>query len=382
MKPMRSSDLDLDDDGVVVVEASTVEAALTVVRERCGPEAVIIKAEKIRSKGIGGFFCKELFRVVVASPDAARVPMSDSSPAMGNEAVDVVLQKVEADEKVGAGRNVGADQNTGGPSFGEALQAELTARARRPATASEIANGDPRLTTLMFQRKAVEAETIDIREPQDRAASTLAREYVPELEAQRLPLGHPIDEWAPRSGPIRWSVDNLSRIGLPYRLIRDLADLDPTDDLAWVYRLAESAAPLCGTMPDRSLVLVGHDVSTASAHMGVPEVTHLASPSVEGDLAVSMANGPEAGRYLERIRAGRPVHLLCDDLQMSDRLLGDDAIVAAIEVVSCAPGLLVDALQAVVVTGAVLGYLVSEHEIVRVTPFELALAVRALLPRR
>ena len=261
---MGTPDLDVRDDGSFVVEAPTAEAALEAVRDKFGPEASIVDAELVQSKGLAGFFSKQLYRVRVLAPELARplagpgvsagrpsgpehaaaatrsagpsaaVPIDDGGredaplKAMSlmtppvddpvDQAVDVVLRRVEAGEE------------TGTRSFGEALHAELAARGVRPALDAEIASGDPRLREMVVQRDRAVSGTVDIRDgalfeparfpagppvasPPERKAlpvpppaaifSQRVEKYAArdETTGNRGPLGGPTGEWAPGAGP-------------------------------------------------------------------------------------------------------------------------------------------------------------------------------------
>ncbi len=65
-------------------EGPDLEALLTQVQQECGDEATILEANKLRTGGVGGFFARERFEVIVALPegatDAASVTMPASAP--------------------------------------------------------------------------------------------------------------------------------------------------------------------------------------------------------------------------------------------------------------------------------------------------------------
>lgn len=472
---MGSPDLELREDGSVVVEAPSVESALEAVQRHCGPDAMIVDAEKVQTKGIAGFFSKQLYRVHVAPAAVAaeaRAPQPATTAATGaapspdrtatetadeqavfdaSQAVDVVLRRIEAGEH---------HPHT---SFGEALHAELAARGQAPSRAEpapprepardattagpttpppapnpHAAHGDvadapsadpawsaagarhdtgtepamhaidPTLGTdervrtyedLIRQRAALlgsPGATIDLRDrhapgggaDHARATGGEAGSGVtpsaptgPARATGRHPLGRPVDEWVPGAGPVRWSLDQLSRLGLPYRLISALGDLDPADDLAWVYRLAESAAPLCGCMPDEAMVLVGRESECIAGPMGIETTAYPHPPSYDGDAAVAVDGFADAVPFLQRIRAGRPLHVLVDGSGFGIELLDPGRCDVPVAVVSMTRDALALGLQAAVATDGVLGYFVADDHLVRITPFELALAVRGRMPR-
>jgi len=421
---MGTSDLDVRDDGSFVVEAPTAQAALEAVRARFGPEANIVDAELVQSKGIAGFFSKQLYRVrvlvpgvvapaagptVSGAPDHSQSAGSAAAPLKSmslmaaadepvEQAVDVVLRRVEAGEE------------TGHMSFGEALHAELAARGVRQAHEGEIASGDPRLREMVIQRDCAVSGTVDVRdeavsqpvddvltdESRDPAAAqapvpppaalfslgTVDPDERQEVVSGRGHLGRPLDEWAPGSGPVLWSVEQLSAVGLDPAMIAAFSALDPADDLGWVYRLSEALSPVCAPMPDEALLFVGHDVDVASSQMGITAVSYPETPGYDGDAAVSMGpEGVSAMSYIGHVRAGRQLHVVCDGTGWIDDLLRYEPVSCAVRVVSTTRPALGEAIRAAVTVGGVLGYFLEVDRLIRITPFELALGVRSLLPR-
>ncbi|MFZ4515037.1 MAG: hypothetical protein ACOYN3_01875 [Acidimicrobiia bacterium] len=61
-------------------EGPDIQALLTQVQHECGPDATIIEANKLRSGGIGGFFSRERFEVIV---DTSNLPISTTNGADG-----------------------------------------------------------------------------------------------------------------------------------------------------------------------------------------------------------------------------------------------------------------------------------------------------------
>ena len=446
---MKSPDLELHDDGTVVVEAPSVESALEAVRDHCGPDATIVEAERVQSKGIGGFFSKQLFRVRVSATPATQdasgtlpantlppntlprtTVAAPAPPTAGDEpvaadvgaAVDVVLRQVEAGETPGERtfgealhaqlRNDVIDLRDSSPlldtppappadpmpnpgvdtSHPAAAWNEMTTTSPMPAeppvmsepvvTPERIRPPEP----TQFEPPRVDPAQFEAAQFETAAPEQPPVEPNPFVETARQPLGRPLDEWVAGSGPVRWSVDQLSRLGFPYRLIEGLAHLDPEDDLAWVFRLAEAAGGLCGTMPQEAMLMVGSDLAPLSQCMDVDHFTYPDPPSYEGDAAVSLQSLVASDGFIRNVGAGRPVHLVCDAtgfgaevLDAPDPWLGHTR--SGIAVVSTTVDALALALQVAVATSSVLGYIIDGSRLVRVTPFELALAVRSQLPR-
>ena len=65
----------------LLLEGSDLETLLLRVRAEMGPQAKVIKAERVRTGGVGGFFAKERFELTVEMPDAAvGVGILDTEP--------------------------------------------------------------------------------------------------------------------------------------------------------------------------------------------------------------------------------------------------------------------------------------------------------------
>jgi hypothetical protein len=75
----RDPQVDQRPDGSVVVEAATPQGALDAVADVLGPEAQIQRAARVERGGVGGFFRREVFRVVAAPPDGG-TGQPESSP--------------------------------------------------------------------------------------------------------------------------------------------------------------------------------------------------------------------------------------------------------------------------------------------------------------
>ena len=447
-------------DGTIVVEAPSVEAALAAVAEQVGPYGTIIGAERVSKGGIGGFFSKQTYRVLVrrdpiddptprrfseadirsvVEGTAAMVEDAPRSPAVSTQpvstqpvstqrvpaqpvsaqrvfaepepmaAVDRVLGQVEASEtRVVATSAIDSDETLSAQpqTFGEALRAQLQARKIAPvvelaaqplidlrATTSEPVAVQPSEVTVDLAEVIVDlAEvTVDLTTaPVPALVSVAAASAAPSGTSApappapptatapgstqpRMPLGRPLDDCATGTGVVEWSADALSRVGLPYSLIRPLADLDSRDDLAWVFRLSEMVAGMCGPLPTGDVVLAGHDVGTLADRTGLAVTVAPERPAASGSVAIELDITSDTLPYLEFSRAGRALHLHCGGIV--------EAAPRDVAAVSWSDKFLGGALHVAIETGATLGYIVRADELIRVTPFELALAIRSRLPR-
>ncbi len=414
-------DLDQRPDGTVVVEAPSVEAALEAVERRFGPDATIVDAERLNTRGVGGFFSKQSYRVVVkadteigfpevrdhvatpgplvpemdldSDPASMSVSVSPNDPFddIDSAAVDHVLEQIERFDA------------EDGRTFGEVLRAQLQNRpaldgsSMAPAdviidlretqvpTPSNVSAMPPDAGGEYPLRPGYVASDHEII---DKAASTFSPSERPgplvaapigearDLEfcaAERQPLAQPVDDCPDGTGRVMWSVDSLSRLGVPFRLISQLSDLDPGDELAWVYRLSEVASVLCGPLPDKGSVFVGRSAAGLADLLQVDVYSASDIPEFEGDIAVSGDPDADIASYAAKVSAGRGIHLVIDNGPL--RIRGD------IAAVSWTDDTLSEALHVALSTGATLGYRFDADGAVRITPFELALSIRALLPR-
>lgn len=71
----------------LLLDGEDLQSLMLRVRDEMGPDARIVKAERIRTGGIGGFFAKEHFELTVEVPDRTRTPRR-RRPAPRAAAVD------------------------------------------------------------------------------------------------------------------------------------------------------------------------------------------------------------------------------------------------------------------------------------------------------
>jgi hypothetical protein len=111
-------------------ESTSLEEALADVRDTVGPHAKIVRAEKVRRGGIGGFFSKETFVLSVEADDAdtdageafrpTSTPMSMPLPELPAAfSLDALADLADGDD--GAARRL-PSVSTETPLFGQVLQ--------------------------------------------------------------------------------------------------------------------------------------------------------------------------------------------------------------------------------------------------------------------
>src|SRR5690554_3444572 len=83
----------------LLLEGSDLEALVRQARAELGPGAKVVKAERVREGGIGGFFAKERFELTVEVPDdVARRGTQGRAPASG---IDALLAAADANDVSG-----------------------------------------------------------------------------------------------------------------------------------------------------------------------------------------------------------------------------------------------------------------------------------------
>jgi hypothetical protein len=114
-----------------------LDGVLARVRKEAGPDAKIVKAAKVRSGGLGGFFSKEVFRVTVELTDAPAAPPEEEAPLVPPpasilELADLVDEaEAEAVAFVPTVRPPAPTLSTETPSFNAVLR-RLSAEAGAP----------------------------------------------------------------------------------------------------------------------------------------------------------------------------------------------------------------------------------------------------------
>lgn len=224
------------------------------VRDEMGPGARIVKAERIRTGGVGGFFARERYELTVEVPDAQtaprrpRTPPRPPAPEVARTAVgiDALLEAAEAEEQGAQPGGAGADGeapsvSTSGESFAQVLTSmqqmvgtvgaapETEAEARPDDDASPVATGGPVGGPAPEPAVGVEVVGRDSG-PQDLLA--------------------PDDD---RAGS---TVTSLLELGIPTRLLAGFTDPDLPVPLSRMVRRIERA-PAARLTPGNVVVLAG-----------------------------------------------------------------------------------------------------------------------------
>jgi len=100
------------------LEGPSLEELLEQVRREHGPSAQIVKAEKVRKGGVGGFFSRESFVIEVVVEPAAALPAAGPAPVAGPRSVLDLVEQRNAEE---SGGSLSAGISTQGDAFSTML---------------------------------------------------------------------------------------------------------------------------------------------------------------------------------------------------------------------------------------------------------------------
>lgn len=247
------------------------------VREEFGPTARIVRAERIRTGGVAGFFARERYELTVEVPEPPRprpraLRQAPAAAAAGPVGIDALLAAAEAAEADDPG----------------SLSAGAAPRAAQAAGAAPVEDGTPRVSTgaesfasVLEQVRAMAggqplAADVEVPAPAERVFSPLAPPAVPaspgDDAAAPVVLGPapaavpPAAVPAAGAGATR-SREALVRLGVPHRLLADLPAGAPATLSALLTRVPD-APPLVRSRG--SVVVVvgrGEDAMTVAGQL-------------------------------------------------------------------------------------------------------------------
>lgn len=136
----------------LLLEGGHLAALLAQVADELGPQAQVIRAERVRSGGIAGFFQREHYELTVEVPDAvtplprarraAAVPTPRPAPRGIEDLLDAADAADGADEPGGTGPTSAPVVSTGGAAFADVLD-QVRALAAERAAATREPRPDP-----------------------------------------------------------------------------------------------------------------------------------------------------------------------------------------------------------------------------------------------
>ncbi|WP_198026081.1 hypothetical protein, partial [Cellulomonas bogoriensis] len=87
----------------MLLDGEDLRALMLRVRQEAGPDARIVKAERIRSGGFAGFFAKEHYELTVEVPEVRPARKARRRPARSGGAapagIDALLEAADAAEQ-------------------------------------------------------------------------------------------------------------------------------------------------------------------------------------------------------------------------------------------------------------------------------------------
>lgn len=428
----------------VTVEAATAEKALEELTGIVGPDAEILRADKVQRGGIGGFFAREVVQLTarrrpggaqgpegpaapgapgaLGGPGAFPLPAATTiTPAAANGATDPFaealgrfLSEDAGAEKPGtdaaARPSIPATQVPAQPVAHAAPASVDESRSLRSAAvpgpgAGSSGNVRPFIPpAVVLDVPAVPsiapvavASSVPVEPPALPAAGSpsLHTGAVPGAAspspASEMRSSGPPETTARGTGTPDWSPEELLRLGLPVSLVRPMIDHPPTTDAAWVEALSMAVAHLCGplaSLSDEAQLLIGPRAHLLAEPLQLPQADYPDTPPV-GSAVVSL-HVPTADLGLVlRLLGDRRLHLVAGG-ESWERLralrpsavswVGAEALPGALAL--CASG---------ASGGLTLGYgrsagtggsVASTAAAFRATPLEVALGIRSLLGRR
>lgn len=127
----------------LLLDGPDLAALVARVRREHGPGARVVQAERVRSGGVGGFFAKEYFEVLVDVPEIGDVPVERAAPA----SLEDLLDAADAEEARAAGGDAppAVGLSTDGSDFAEVLdRVRALVAAQGVAPSSDVPAVRPR----------------------------------------------------------------------------------------------------------------------------------------------------------------------------------------------------------------------------------------------
>ncbi len=186
----------------------------------------------------------------------------------------------------------------------------------------------------------------------------------------------PRPDTPPGLGSVRWSVDRLAHLGLPFALVQRTVGLDPADDQRWLLTLAAGLADFVRPEPAGSAVFAGPRADRIGAAMDLPVVEAPELPPYGGSVALKTTDDGAGRAWLARVRGDRVLHVVVGGRGWELLLAKEpDAVV-----VSSADSVL-SGLQVAVEHGVPISYVSDAEGLRRADALDLAIAVRSLVGR-
>ncbi|BDO43416.1 hypothetical protein [Cellulomonas sp. NTE-D12] len=250
----------------LLLEGADLAGLIVRVREELGPGARIVRAEKVRSGGFGGFFARERYELTIDVPEPARTPRRRfTRPTAAS--LDDLLEAADQAERTGAPFSAAPVGAAGPGQTGGAVATRPAAEAAAPVEPAPVSTASARFAAVLDQVRALaevpppaevevpaptatgalaapdSAPAAGFAPPSDdalRAALTAAGVPAALLTATPLTLGGVLAQLPPSPVPPRQSGQVLVLVGPPL-------DVEETADLiAHRWALPPQAVVKCG----------------------------------------------------------------------------------------------------------------------------------------
>lgn len=286
------------------LEGPDLEALLARVPDEHGPDAVIVAANKLRKGGLGGFFARESFEVVVdvPTPEPSAVPYlgerhaptaTPSTPRLSTEAVGFasVLERMVRDA---------GTEDEGPRPIGPAL---VRPAERQPAPIDEIPADtgaapdpedafEPLHPTRVARGSLTSGRLLGTVDPSDVALDVGAPVVSSAVAAPAVPTTGPLVAAAPVASVLAPALDQrwLARVGLPTNVAAKLTTVstDPAIELLHLMEQVTRPEPL-PTGRGAVIAVVGRRADALevcdlfAAQLGLnPEEILVAAPTFRG----------------------------------------------------------------------------------------------------
>ena len=268
----------------LLLDGEDLQSLMLRVRDEMGPDARIVKAERIRTGGIGGFFAKEHFELTVEVPDRTRTlrrrrPAPRAAAADAPAGIDALLAAADAaDDALDTDDDadltvveVPAAPSAPAASTAPAATAASPAAPEAPVVSTTGSTFAEVLESMRLMvgpppRPAAQAEP-EAPSEDDPAQDAGVGDKSPAPDAaapdEAASAGAPVPPAVPalpavpgppdRSGS---SVGGLLELGIPARLLSGFADLHASVPLSVLVRRFDPPPPLRIT-PGRVVAVVG-----------------------------------------------------------------------------------------------------------------------------
>ena len=305
----------------LLLDGEDLRTLMLRVRDEMGPDAKIVRAERVRTGGIAGFFAKEHYELTVEVPEPprrrlgrARTPRAVDAPRASGTSVeavglDALLAAADAAEGMvptpaARAEESVPDVSTGSDSFADVLAAmhELVgappaASPATPATEADDERTEPQPGDARPDGRTVRPAVfpqVEIAQPRAAAppdadppgqGDTVADEPAP--EPAPAPVEAPSEADRPRS-----TVASMLELGIPTRLLAGFDDPDAPVALSQLVRRFDRPRPV-RLRPGNVVVVAGEPeaalrTATQMAHRAGQEPTDVV---LAGDLEARPGHG-------------------------------------------------------------------------------------------